>query len=383
MVAAEGTFDIRQKSGEIRVNGSSFGDHLNWIGGVFVMNSDDFVGGYINYLKLSETVTDSATARDRSGFLHAEWKFNSKFSISGGARYSYVKKTYTFNRPELLVLPAKEAKENHVDWLVSANYQFTDDFMAYASVSTGSRPPGLNVHPATQNQVTPFPGERLTAYEVGIKSEWLDHKLRVNLTGFYSDYKVRNTSDPGFECLAGPYAGANPQWQPVVANCGNNPFVYWNISIGAPASITGFEWETILEPVKGLLFNVAGGYNHFKSGVTTAGQPGYIFPGNFPQPEWNASAGAQVPDQDPGRHDYAAPRCELHVCDDVWSFDHDDGSDVARSGSYDPQWTGVLLAERQQVDGGRRGHQHLQQVLLQRRVRRLGLRAELQRGAAA
>jgi hypothetical protein len=41
------------------------------------------------------------------------------------------------------------------------------------------------------------------------------------------------------------------------------------------------------------LVNLAGGYNHFKSGVTTPGQPGYIFPGNFPQPQWNATAGAQ------------------------------------------------------------------------------------------
>ncbi len=293
MSIASGTFDITQKTGEIRINGTSFNDRLNWVGGAFFMNTDEALGGYINYLLLSETVNDSATERDRSGFLHAEYKLTDKWSVAAGGRISAVTKTYTFNRPGFLVLPPSEAKENHPDWLVSTNYQFTSDIMGYASVSTGSRPPGLNVHPATQYQVTPFPGERLTSYEGGLKTEFFDHRLRVNLTGFYSDYKVQNATDNGFECLAGPHAGPNPTWQPTTAGCGNNPFVYWDISVGVPASIRGAEFEITAEPIRGAVLNLDGGYNHYKSGVSTVGEPGYIFPGNYPQPEWNLSGGAQ------------------------------------------------------------------------------------------
>jgi outer membrane receptor protein involved in Fe transport len=78
-----------------------------------------------------------------------------------------------------------------------------------------------------------------------------------------------------------------------VQECGDNPFVGWSLSVGKPASVKGVEFETTAEPTRNLLLSLAGGYNHFKSGVKTPGQPGYIFPGNFPQPEWNATAGAQ------------------------------------------------------------------------------------------
>jgi iron complex outermembrane recepter protein len=293
MSIAIGEYRVGQTTGELRINGSSVGDRLNWVGGVFFLNSTDFYGGSINYLKLSEEIEDRASDNDKSGFLHAEYKLTNKWSISAGVRYSDVLKTYTFFRPGLLELPTADVGEHHVDWLVSTNYQITDDIMGYATVATGSRPPGLNVHPATQYQVTPFPGEKLTNYEGGIKTEFFDHRLRLNLTGFYSDYKVRNTTDPGYQCLGGPNGPPNPTWVPTSGACGNSGFVYWYISVGKPATIRGVEFELSAEPVRGLLFNVDGGYNHFKSGVTTPGQPGYIYPGNFPQPEWNVSAGVQ------------------------------------------------------------------------------------------
>jgi iron complex outermembrane recepter protein len=293
MSIAIGTYRVSQATGELRINGLSFNDRLNWVGGVFYLNSADNYGGSINYLKLSEEINDRASSNDISGFFHGELKLTDKWSFSAGLRYSDVNKTYTFFRPGLLELPTKTVGEHHVDWLVSTNYQFTDSVMGYATVATGSRPPGLNVHPATQYQVTPFPGEELTSYEGGLKTEFFDHRLRMNLTGFYSDYKVRNTTDPGYQCVGGPNGPPNPTWVPTTDACANFGYVYWYISVGKPAKIHGAEWEISAEPMKGLLFNLNGGYNHFQSGVTTPGQPGYIYPGNFPQPEWNVSAGVQ------------------------------------------------------------------------------------------
>ena len=293
MSIAVGTYRVGQATGELRINGLSFNDRLNWVTGAFYMNSVDMYGGSINYLTLSETIQDHASANDKSGFFHGDFKITDKWSFSAGARYTDVEKGYTFFRPGLLELPTHDVGEHRVDWLVSTNYQFTDDLMGYATVATGSRPPGLNVHPATQYQVTPFPGEKLTNYELGLKTEFFDRRLRVNLTGFYEDYKVRNTTDPGFQCSAGPLGPPNPTWVPTAGQCGNNGYSYWYISVGEPANIRGAEFEINAEPVRGLLLNLDGGYNHYKSGVSTPGQPGYVFPGNIPQPEWNVSAGVQ------------------------------------------------------------------------------------------
>lgn len=299
MSIAIGEYRVSQATGEVRINGSSFDDKLNWVGGVFYMNSIDFYGGSINYLRLSEEIDDKASSNDKSGFLHGDYKITNRWSFSAGARYSDVTKSYTFDRPGLLVLPTKFVTAKDTDWLASTSYQLTDDINAYVTVATGSRPAGLNNHPATQYQVTPFPGEKLTSYEGGLKTEFFDHKLRVNVDGFLEDYKVQNSTDAGFECVGGPYGGSNPIWVPTPASCGNTGYTYWYISVGRPAKIRGFEFEANAEPIKGLLFNLDGGYNHLTSGVTTPGQPGFVFPGNYPQPEWNVSAGAQYSAQTP------------------------------------------------------------------------------------
>ena len=61
--------------------------------------------------------------------------------------------------------------------------------MTYLSYATGFRAGGFNGRPFNATQVVPFGPETLDTYEVGIKSEWLDRRLRVNLAAFHSDYK--------------------------------------------------------------------------------------------------------------------------------------------------------------------------------------------------
>jgi iron complex outermembrane recepter protein len=69
-----------------------------------------------------------------------------------------------------------------IDW------QVTPEAMLYASATRGYKSGGINFAAATVAAET-FAPESIWSYETGIKSEWLDHKLRVNLTGFYYDYK--------------------------------------------------------------------------------------------------------------------------------------------------------------------------------------------------
>jgi iron complex outermembrane receptor protein len=62
----------------------------------------------------------------------------------------------------------------------------TEDWLAYATVSTGFKSGGLNPQTSASGPVEP---EEITAYEVGVKSEWLDHRLRVNTAAYYYKYK--------------------------------------------------------------------------------------------------------------------------------------------------------------------------------------------------
>ncbi len=65
-----------------------------------------------------------------------------------------------------------------------ADYHFARDAMVYASASYGYIAGGFN---SVQPNST-FQPETVDSYEIGVKSDWLDHRLRANITGFYYTY---------------------------------------------------------------------------------------------------------------------------------------------------------------------------------------------------
>jgi iron complex outermembrane receptor protein len=66
-------------------------------------------------------------------------------------------------------------------------YDFTKDLNVYASATRGFRGGGWDARSSTANLALAFAPEKTWSYELGLRSEWLDHKLRANLTGFYAD----------------------------------------------------------------------------------------------------------------------------------------------------------------------------------------------------
>jgi iron complex outermembrane receptor protein len=65
------------------------------------------------------------------------------------------------------------------------DHQFSPEILAYVSYDTGYKSGEYDViTPA----VPPVKPETLTAYQVGVKSEFLDHRLRVNTAGFLYNY---------------------------------------------------------------------------------------------------------------------------------------------------------------------------------------------------
>ena len=287
---------VIQRTGELRLNGSLFSNSLDWVLGSFYVNYDGQSNGFIGYITDNFTEFDKAYNESKSGFFHADYKLTSRWRLSGGARYTSGSVEYHFNHPGLLVISEPfTAKERRWDWLLSTDYQITDSTLGYFTVATGSRPPGITTIVITSQQLHSTPAEELKSYELGLKNEFFNHRVRLNVAGFYSDYHSRSTTEAGVQCL-GELPGAT--WQASAATCAslypsNIATVPWYITVGKPATITGFEWDLLAAPYKGLQFDFSGGYNHFESGVKTPGAPGYIHPGNHLQPEWNMHANVQ------------------------------------------------------------------------------------------
>jgi iron complex outermembrane receptor protein len=236
-------------------------------------------------------VHDRTDVDNKSAFMHGVFHATDHLSFSAGARYSDYEKIYAFDHPGLLQIPTPfTATSTATDWLIGADYKFTDDLMAYSRVATGTRPAGIFARPVTVNQLSSFDAEKLTSYEVGFKSTFLQNHVRVNLGAYYSDYSDRLTGITGFECFGEP----PPKTRRFTASeCPPGGSITWGGYITTPAKLKGLELESDIEPFNDLLVNLNAGYNEFESGIKTLGQPGFLYPGNLVQPRLNASAGVQ------------------------------------------------------------------------------------------
>lgn len=66
-------------------------------------------------------------------------------------------------------------------------YQLNEDANFYASYSTAFKAGGFNGR-VTSDALTPFDEETLTSLEAGIKTQWLDNRLRINAAIFRNQY---------------------------------------------------------------------------------------------------------------------------------------------------------------------------------------------------
>jgi iron complex outermembrane recepter protein len=217
---------------------------------------------------------DPVQETDYAGFANATWHITEGLNLNGGVRYTHQEKTYTYNRynpptvtPDIpfpgnpfytasggsFFFPPGfsgtkgEFSGGKTDYRINLDYRWSPELMTYVSVSTGFKGGGSNPRPFIATQVQPFGPEDLTAYEIGFKSDWLDHTLRVNMAGFYNKYK-----DIQVVLLSCPqYSGGNAL-EPCAAPVN-----------GGDANIYGVEFESEYR-LGGLSIQGAYSWQHFE-----------------------------------------------------------------------------------------------------------------------
>ena len=78
--------------------------------------------------------------------------------------------------------------------MAGVTYQFNDDLMAYFTYKKGFTAGGWNGRATSISTLGPFKPEIGENYEIGIKTDWLDNRLRVNATAFATEVEDFQTA---------------------------------------------------------------------------------------------------------------------------------------------------------------------------------------------
>ena len=135
------------------------------------------------------------TYKEYAFFGDFTYKFSDRFDLSAGVRYAHNEQTFrqitTGPLFELLGSVRDdpgESSEGVVTYSFSPQFHIDKDVMLYARVATGYRPGGPNVL-LTGFEKPQVDSDSLTNYEIGLKSEFLERRLLVNVAAFYMDWK--------------------------------------------------------------------------------------------------------------------------------------------------------------------------------------------------
>ncbi len=199
--------------------------------------------------------------------------------ITGGIRYTHDKKRLdqaNFSQGAALAPGTGSAGYNNVSWLGSASYRFSPEFLFYARASSAYRAGGFDAGGA--GKPNGFDPEKAVSYEAGFKSDLFDRRLRLNASGYITNYRDLQIS----QFLAGTNGGRTQ-----TVNAGR-------------ATFSGFELEATALLTQNLTLNGAVGYVHpnYKQYLFLNPATNMIIDvadevklGHVPHTTWNAGAG--------------------------------------------------------------------------------------------
>lgn len=203
-------------------------------------------------------ITGGRTTRSYAGFAQATFSVTPSFRLTGGIRYTRDKlrsnvSTTLINgyfdpsvpdAAPIPIIPERviDQKWGRFSYRVAVEYDFAPKILGYASMNHSFKGGGVYLVPlSSPNEADPFAPETNTAYEAGLKTTLFDNLLRLNVAGFFNNYK-------DLQAFAiGPTTSGIPSL---------------TIQNAASAHIYGIEADFTLRPAQGLTFEGGVGWLH-------------------------------------------------------------------------------------------------------------------------
>ena len=150
--------------------------------------------------------------RQKAVFGEMTYALTDRWSVTGGGRWFEYNRHETDRNEVPLGLPAFDGgpvgftetfgKDDDFAMKLATEFRFDDDRMAYLLYSEGFRLGGTNSTRAAATGEIPlsYKPDTMKNYEVGLKSQWFDDKLLLNVSGFlmvWDDIQINeSTGDP-------------------------------------------------------------------------------------------------------------------------------------------------------------------------------------------
>lgn len=320
---------------------SDFDGPFDYVSGVFYQHEEvnfcvgqvlgflDLTGGTTPYGPFNQNpyvLCSDQRADSTAIFAEATYKLTDRLTLTAGGRYTWEDKRWrgrqqsfvqdiagdpntTWRDVPLLELGdfkrfpvgvvTNRASFKEPTWRVSLSYEFTDDIFGYATYSRGFKGGGFNDQigsfaPFGDNldafaaAADPTQPETADSYEAGVKTELLDRKLRVNLTGFYVKY-----DDLQKQIVT-----------PLTVN--GQTFQVTRFFNAASAEVKGIEAELTALPVEGLTLRANlgyqdGQYNEYVTPIPAGYDLATAPLDRAPKWQWAADASYEHPISDLGR----------------------------------------------------------------------------------
>jgi len=209
-VAGNQLFDknrFSKVSEEVRLSASLW-RNIDWMVGGFYTheannsNDTDYAAvpltGQVVGLGYYGTFPD--TYQEYAGFLDLTYHITERLDVQVGARESNIEvdnppsstvgplvQSVFSGPPGGIFNPAFHSTSSAFTYLATARYRFVPDLMMYARAASGYRPGGPNnVVPGVPSQFQP---DKTENYELGLKGDFVNHKLSVDADIYYVDWK--------------------------------------------------------------------------------------------------------------------------------------------------------------------------------------------------
>jgi len=247
--------DHEQFSQELQLLGTAADDRLEWLLGLYYLDEEgsQMFSGNVSLappslIPLFTEMTSNST-ESISVFGQLTYDLTDRLALTGGIRWTQDEKDFDYrvafpddpstpliDESALITNPTIDETFESTDGKIGLDFQINDEILVYGSISTGFQAGGFQTlcfgSPVCAGTI--YDPQEVINYEIGMKADLLDNRLRINANVFHAQYDdIQQTALSG---------GGFPQ-----QNVGE-------------VDVTGFELEVTAIPVDGLSLYATFGY---------------------------------------------------------------------------------------------------------------------------